>query len=169
VAQGLRAQLRTGNLLTGQLYVALDFFPNAKQVSFDRARMPIEVPTVPNSLDELQTQISSIARKLDRMPLEDIGNNLRDTLKSSNQLFQKLDDQLVPEMKQTLGSARKTFSEANQLLQKDSPLQSDVRQALQQLTQTLQSLNALTDHLERHPESLIRGKPNRQESTGEAK
>ena len=47
---------------------------------------------------------------------------------------------------------------AEQVLQKDSPLQSDVRQALQQLTQTLQSLNALTDYLERHPESLIRGK-----------
>ena len=49
-------------------------------------------------------------------------------------------------------------AEADQLLQKDSPVQSDLREALQQVTQTLQSLNALTDYLERHPESLIRGK-----------
>jgi paraquat-inducible protein B len=166
VARGLRGQLRTGNLLTGQLYVALDFFPNAPQVKVDTAQVPLEVPTVPNSLDELQTQISSIARKLDKVPFEDIGNNLRDTLKSANVLFKQLDTQVVPEMKDTLGAARKTFGTADQLLQKDSPVQSDLREALQQLTQTLQSLNALSDYLERHPESLIRGK---QDKKGEQK
>jgi paraquat-inducible protein B len=166
VSNGLRGQLRTGNLLTGQLYVALDFFPNAAKVKVDVAQYPMEVPTVPNSLDELQTQLSSIARKLDKVPFEDIGKNLRDTLKSANALFKQLDSQVVPEMKDTLGAARQTFSTADQLLQKDSPVQSDLREALQQLTQTMQSLNALSDYLERHPESLIRGK---QEKNGEQK
>jgi paraquat-inducible protein B len=166
VARGLRGQLRTGNLLTGQLYVALDFFPNAPQVKVDVAQYPLEVPTVPNSLDELQTQLASIARKLDKVPFEEIGTNLRDTLKSANVLFKQLDSQVVPEMKNTLGAARQTFSTADQLLQKDSPVQSDLREALQQLTQTMQSLNALSDYLERHPESLIRGK---QDKKGEHK
>ncbi|NGZ85888.1 PqiB family protein [Duganella aceris] len=166
VERGLRGQLRTGNLLTGQLYVALDFFPNAAKVKVDVTQYPMEVPTVPNSLDELQTQLSSIARKLDKVPFEEIGNNLRDTLKTANVLFKQLDTQVVPEMKDTLGAARKTFSTADQLLQKDSPVQSDLREALQQLTQTMQSLNALSDYLERHPESLIRGK---QEKKGEQK
>ena len=161
VSRGLRGQLRTGNLLTGQLYVALDFFPNAQQVKVDVTQYPMEVPTVPNSLDELQTQLASIARKLDKVPFEDIGVNLRDTLKSANVLFKQLDTQVVPEMKDTLGAARQTFSTADQLLQKDSPVQSDLREALQQLTQTMQSLNALSDYLERHPESLIRGKPDK--------
>jgi uncharacterized lipoprotein YmbA len=40
-----------------------------------------------------------------------------------------------------------------------------VREALQQLTQTLQSLNALSDYLERHPESLIRGKQDKKRRT----
>ncbi|MBV6322183.1 intermembrane transport protein PqiB [Duganella violaceipulchra] len=169
VARGLRGQLRTGNLLTGQLYVALDFFPNATKVNLDVAQYPLEVPTVPNSLDELQTQIASIARKLDQVPFGEIGNNLRDTLKSANVLLKQIDAQVVPEMKDTLGAARKTFGEANQLLQKDSPVQSDLREALQQLTQTLQSLNALSDYLERHPESLLRGKTNKQDTKGEPK
>jgi paraquat-inducible protein B len=158
VARGLRGQLRTGNLLTGQLYVALDFFPNATPAKLDTTQELVELPTVPNSLDELQTQISSIARKLDKVPFEDIGKNLRDTLRSADVLMKRLDSQVVPEMKDTLAAARKTFAEADQLLQKDSPVQSDLREALQQVTQTLQSLNALTDYLERHPESLIRGK-----------
>jgi len=166
VARGLRGQLRTGNLLTGQLYVALDFFPNAKSVKIDMNQDPLEIPTVPNTLDELQTQLSSIARKLDKVPFEEIGTNLRDTLKSADTLLKQIDSQVVPEMKDTLGAARKTFGTAEELLQKDSPVQSDLREALQQLTQTMESINALTDYLERHPESLIRGKP---EKKGEKK
>jgi len=159
VSHGLRGQLRTGNLLTGQLYIALDFFPNASQVKLDMNAYPIEVPTVPNALDELQAQIASIARKLDKVPFDQIGINLRDSLKSADNLFKKVDGQLVPELQQTLGEARKTFGEAQQVLQQDSPVQSDLRGALQQLTQTLQSLSELSDYLERHPEALIRAKP----------
>lgn len=162
VSRGLRAQLRTGNLLTSQLYIALDFFPKAAPVKLDLTQYPIEVPTVPNSLDELQSQVASIVRKLDQVPYADIGNNLNTTLKNANVLFKQLDSQVVPEMKDTLKAAQQTFGTAEQVLQKDSPLQSDVRQALQQLTQTLQSLNALSDYLERHPESLIRGKQGEQ-------
>jgi paraquat-inducible protein B len=92
------------------------------------------------------------------VPFADIGNNLNATLKNANALFKQLDTQVVPEMKNTLGAAQQTFGTAEQLLQKDSPVQSDLREALQQLTQTLQSLNTLSDYLERHPESLIRGK-----------
>ena len=158
VSRGLRAQLRTGNLLTSQLYIALDFFPKADKVVLDTTKYPVEVPTVPNTLDELQTQVASIARKLDQVPFADIGNNLNATIKEANALFKQLDSQVVPEMRGTLTAAKNTFGTAEQVLQKDSPLQSDVRQAMQQLTQTLQSLNALTDYLERHPESLIRGK-----------
>ncbi len=159
VSHGLRGQLRTGNLLTGQLYIALDFFPHAAQVKLDMNAYPIEVPTVPNALDELQAQIASIARKLDKVPFDQIGNNLRDSLKSADNLFKKVDSQLVPELQSTLGEARQTFGAAQQVLQQDSPVQSDLRAALQQLSQTLQSLNELSDYLQRHPEALIRAKP----------
>lgn len=158
VQRGLRAQLRNGNLLTGQLYIALDFFPKLPKVTLDASQETLEIPTIPNSLDELQAQISSIARKLDQLPLADIGNNLNASLKNANLLFQKLDAQVVPDLKATLTAAQHTFGSAEKVLQSDSPLQSDVRQALQELTQTLQTVNTLAEYLERHPESLIRGK-----------
>ncbi|MTW01787.1 MCE family protein [Duganella ginsengisoli] len=158
VSRGLRAQLRTGNMLTGQLYIALDFFPNSPAVKMDLAQSPLELPTIPNSLEELQTQLASIARKLDKVPFDQIGENLNGTLKNANALLRQLDKETMPEMKSTLASAKQTFAAAEQLLQKDAPVQSDLREALQQLTQTMQSLNALSDYLERHPESLLRGK-----------
>ncbi len=158
VTNGLRGQLRTGNLLTGQLYVALDLFPKAAKFKVNATQDPVELPTVPNTLDELQLQVADIAKKLDKIPFDQIGGNLNDALKNANNLFKQLDQQVVPEARDTLTAAKKTFGEAQSTLQSDSPLQSDVHQALQELTRTLQSLNALSDYLEQHPESLLRGK-----------
>ncbi|RQQ21909.1 MCE family protein, partial [Burkholderia stagnalis] len=159
VARGLRGQLRTGNLLTSQLYVALDFFPKAPAVKIDAARVPLELPTVANELEELQVQVADIAKKLDKVPFEQIGKNLNSTLANADRLFKQLDSQVMPEARDTLSAAKQTFSAAEATLQQDSPMQSDVRGALKELTRTLQSLNALSDYLERHPESLLKGKP----------
>ncbi|CEJ96207.1 Paraquat-inducible protein B [Caballeronia glathei] len=158
VAHGLRGQLRTGNLLTSQLYIALDFFPKAQAVKVNTSADTLELPTVPNTLDELQLQVADIAKKLDKIPFDEIGANLNSSLKNANSLFKQLDTQVAPEARDTLSAAKKTFVDAQTTLQQDSPLQSDVHQALQELTRTLQSLNALSDYLERHPESLLRGK-----------
>lgn len=158
VKRGLRGQLRTGNLLTGQLYVALDVFPKAPAAKLDLSGDPIELPTVPNTLDELQTQIADIARKLDRIPLDQIGDNLNNSLTDADRLFRRLDTDVVPQARDALVGARRSFSSAEATLRTGSPLQSDVHQALRELTRTLESLSALSDYLERHPESLVRGK-----------
>ena len=68
VARGLRAQTRTGNLLTGQLYIAIDFVPNEPRIAFDGAVRPLRIPTAPGTLDHAQEQISSIVAKLDALP-----------------------------------------------------------------------------------------------------
>ncbi|WJF89811.1 MlaD family protein [Paraburkholderia bonniea] len=159
VKHGLRGQLRTGNLITSQLYVALDIFPKAPPATIDVNLDPLELPTIANTLDELQLQVADIARKLNKVPFEQIGDNLNSSLKNANQLFNRLDGEVVPQIRDMLTSAKQTFSSAEATLQQGSPLQSDVHQALQELTRTLQSLNALSDYLERHPESLLRGKP----------
>ncbi len=160
VQRGLRGQLRTGNLLTNQLYVALDFFPKAAPVGFQTNRTPLVLPTVPNTLDELQLQLADITRKLNKVPFDQIGSNLNTTLQNADKLFKRLDTQVAPEARDTLRAAKQTFATAQStLLQQDAPLQTDVRQALKALTRTLQSLNTLADYLERHPEALLQGKP----------
>jgi paraquat-inducible protein B len=159
VQHGLRGQLRTGNLITGQLYIALDMFPNAGKATVDMSHEPLELPTMPNTLDELQLQIADIAKKLDKIPFDQIGTNLNTALTHADKLFTQLDTEVLPQARDTLSAAKQTFGSAEATLQQDSPMQSDVHQALQELTRTLQSLNALSDYLERHPESLVRGKP----------
>ena len=158
VMEGLRGQLRTGNLLTGQLYVALDMFPKAPRAIVDVHQNPIELPTVPNTLDELQVQIADIARKLNQVPFDKIGANLNGALENANKLFGHLDTEVVPQARDTLAAAQRTFGTAEVTLQQAAPLQSDVQNAMQELTRTLQSLNALADYLERHPQALLFGK-----------
>ena len=166
VAKGLRAQLRTGNLLTGQIYVALDFFPKAPAAKIDPSKTPTELPTMQNSLDELQSQVQEIVGKVNKVPFEEIGKDVRTslatldkTLKGAEQLTRTLNNDVSPEITAAMKDARKTISSAERTLAEDSPLQTDMRQMLQELTRAAGSVRVLTDYLERHPESLLRGKP----------
>jgi paraquat-inducible protein B len=166
IGKGLRAQMRTGNLLTGQNYIAFDFFPNAPKVTIDVDKDTVEMPTMQNSLDELQAQVQEIVTKVNKVPFEQIGSDMRTalatlnkTLVSAEQLTRTLNNDVSPEITAAMKDARKTINSAERTLAQDSPLQQDMRQTLQELTRAAGSVRVLTDYLERHPESLLRGKP----------
>jgi paraquat-inducible protein B len=59
----------------------------------------------------------------------------------------------------TLETAGKTLTAAGRAVAEDAPLQQDLRHTLQELSRSAASLRVLTDYLEQHPESLLRGKP----------
>ena len=158
IEQGLRGQLRMGNLLTGQRYIALDFFSHAPAVHIDTAHLPVELPTVPDTIEELQDQLTRIVTRLDHVPFDQIGYNLDASLGSVNTLLVRLNDEIAPQAQSTLVAARESFAAARATLEEDSPLQSDVHLAVAQLGRTLASINALTDYLEQHPESMVWGK-----------
>ena len=172
VSKGLRAQIRASNLLTGQLYIALDFFPKAHKVNFDVTKSPVEIPTIPGSLRELQSTLASIANKLDKVPFESIGQELQKTLTSTNKLIVQIDEKLAPEansaiieMRATLVEAKNAMTEAQRTLKSieqsvgaDGKIQQDAHEAMREITRAAQSTRALVDYLERHPEALIRGK-----------
>jgi paraquat-inducible protein B len=171
--RGLRAQLRSGNLVTGQLFIALDFYPDAAKAKIDWSRDPVEIPVVPSTVQDLETKITGIVAKLDKLPYEAIGTDVTKVLVTLNQTLQdaskavnRIDADVTPELKMIVGELRGTISSADGLLKstdatlvgKDAPAQQDLRDALQELARTARSLRVLTDYLERHPEALIRGK-----------
>ncbi len=171
--RGLRGQLRSGNLLTGQLFVAFDYFPNAPKAKIDWAQPTPELPVVPSGLVDLEAKLSNILAKLDRMPLDAIGSDLKKeletldaTLRDASKLLNHVDAEVVPELKTALEEARRTLAAAERAIQgaettlvgPDAPGQQELHDALQEITRAAASLRALTDYLERHPESLLRGK-----------
>lgn len=178
--RGLRAQLRTGNLLTGQLYVAFDYFPKAPKATIGLSRGVHELPVVPSDLADLTAKLGSILDKLDKLPFEQIGSELvRDlaaldkTLASATKLIDRVDTEIVPSIKtdlealhrtlgsleRTLGSAERTLKNADAtLVGPDAPVQHELREALVEFTRAARSLRVFLEYLERHPESPIRGK-----------
>ncbi|WP_028224252.1 PqiB family protein [Paraburkholderia ferrariae] len=157
VARGLRAQARSSNLLTGQLYISLDFVPNAPKVAFDPNAQPLMLPTAPGSFDKMQEQVATILDKISRMPLDSIGQHLDTSLSDLDGTLKQINAQVLPATTQTLQQARQTFGAAQGMLADDSPLQENLGQTLQELQRTARSLRTLTDLLGRHPEALLRG------------
>jgi paraquat-inducible protein B len=165
VEKGYRAQLRTGNLVTGQLYVAFDRFPNAPQARVDRTKTPPELPTTPGSLAQLQQTLSTIAAKIEHIPMEEVANDARRalqtlnrTLESTDQLVRQINGDIAPDVAAVLVDARKTLDAARLTLASDSPQLVQVRQAMGELARAAESVRLLADTLEKNPESLIRGK-----------
>jgi paraquat-inducible protein B len=158
VAHGLRAQLNTGNLLTGQRFVAFDFFPHPAPAKVDWAARPAELPTTPGNLREIQVALSSIVNKLDQLPLQQISADLRRTLTTVNGMLEHIDAEVTPEARDALAQARKALGSVDRLLSTSPPLQQDARDTMRELARAAQSFRVLADYLERHPEALIRGK-----------
>ncbi|MGH8766434.1 MAG: mammalian cell entry protein, partial [Burkholderiales bacterium] len=163
IARGLRAQLRSGNLLTGQLIVALDFFPAAPKaglhpsVKLAADSLP-EIPTMPSSLVEIQETIASIAAKVKTIPIDEVAADLRQTLRSANHMLERVDAEIMPDARATLVDARKAMSAVEQALKPESPLSQDAREAMRELARAAAAFRALSDYLERHPEAMISGK-----------
>jgi paraquat-inducible protein B len=148
IARGLRAQLRSGSMLTGAMYVALDFFPDAAPVTIDWSENPVRIPVVPGEFEAIEASITRIIKKLDKVPVEAIGNDLAKAL---------------VDLRHTLGSAERTLDTAGQAIAPNSTLQTDLATTLQEVNRAARAASDLLDYLERHPEALIRGK------TGEGK
>lgn len=171
VKNGMRAQLKSASLLTGQQFVNLDFIDPA-----DREKTPPRFglrdrdgayvfPTADNPTDDIEAQIAGIVKKLNKVPFEQIGQDvhrmlgsLDATLKQTEQLAKTVNSDLAPQMKETLAEARRTLQSARSVFSEDAPLQNNARDTLDQVAKAAASVRVLTDYLQTHPEALIRGK-----------
>lgn len=162
VDNGLRAQLRTANLLSGAQYVAFDFVPKAAPAKLAMSNGAPLVPTVPGTLSELQPQIAEIVAKISKVPFDEIGRDLRGTLQQAQQSIREL----TPEAQKALAEVQRTLHSVQQsldrldrnLLDESAPVQRNVEQTMVELQRAAQALRTLGDYLQRHPESILRGK-----------
>jgi paraquat-inducible protein B len=160
INKGLRAQLQTGSLLTGQLLVDLDFHPESKIVFSDNKSVYPEFPTTASSLDQFTHSANIIMNKVAKLPLEDLTTEANKTLQAL-QSTSKAATGMLATAKGTLDTADKTMTSAHQLLstlEPGSTTHYELDQLLQELTQAAGSVKQLADYLEQNPDSLIRGK-----------
>ena len=165
--EGMRAQLRSGSIVTGERYVALDFFTDATPATVDWSLAEPVVPTVPSTLPEMQAKLEAILVKVDSIPFQKIGGDLAETLESARKMLDGIDTEVTPELKSTLAELRTTLAAADKVLEgadrnitsTDGPTLQALQQALDEVAGAARALRSLADYLERHPEALIQGKP----------
>jgi paraquat-inducible protein B len=158
VSRGLRAQPRSASLLTGKLYIALDFLPASARVAFDASTQPLELPTVNGTFQELEANVGRLIKKVNDLPLEKIAADLDADLKDLHETLTGLHAQVLPNAVDTLSALHRTLDSAERTLDVESPLQRGLAETLLEARGTLQSLRELADYLDRHPDALLRGR-----------
>jgi len=144
VEQGLRAQLKTGSLITGQLYVELDFHPDAApaQIIWE-GRYP-QMPTVPTSMEEITTSLTALLKKMEKLPIEQIGSDLRDTVQGAKRLVNSAElQESIAALNQTLNQAQQFAASLNKVI---AP---ELRSAASNLNTTLDYTRQLARNFDR--------------------
>jgi paraquat-inducible protein B len=157
VSRGLRAELKTGNLISGSLLVAVNFFPDEPPATLDWSQNPVEFPTVSGKVEAIEDSVASLLKNLDKTAI-----GVRGTLTNADSLLENLDKTLGT-TRGTLTNADQLLGNVNQLIEPNSVLDTELNILLQQGGDAARALRVLADYLERHPEALIHGK------SGEAK
>jgi paraquat-inducible protein B len=177
VERGLRAQLKSGNLLTGELLVDLDFRPDSPPATLDRSGTYPEIPSVPADLAAMTASVTTALTKLATLPLPELVEDLRRTIQGVDGLVTSPDtkqavaaltqaavrlEALIGTLDQRAGplfaQAQSTLAAANGMVAADAPLRYDMNALLKELTGAARSIRVFADYLERHPDALIRGK-----------
>ena len=165
VSRGLRAQLKMGSLITGNLFVDLDFYPQAPRQSMAHHGKYREIPTLPTTMEALVSNLTKFVDRLQKLPLEEISSELkstipamRETLQQATTLMNRLDRETAPQAQATLTQVQATLAALEQALRSDSPVQHDLRRALDEFAKASRALRDLADTLERNPEAVIWGK-----------
>ena len=142
VAKGLRARLGTQNYLTGQLMIELEFIPSDEKPVYRRpadGKFP-EIPTV-------LSQFAEISQGIQELPL-------RETIRQFSSFMDKLNNTLLPDFNKLIND----FEVIPTRTRTVPETLNNFNKAMQNISNAAKSLGNFTDYLERHPESLLRGK-----------
>ena len=176
VAKGLRAALKTDSLITGTLFVDLDYYPEAAAAEVTQLGEYSAMPTVSSGLALLETKITAILDKIQALPLNEAMDKIGKAAEETATTVAAARDTLT-EINATAAAARKTLDDpafrkipadlrtALEALQKtvssigpDGTMQGDLLRTLDELRASLRSIKALSTTIDEKPSSLLFGR-----------
>ncbi len=128
IEKGLRAQLQLQSFVTGQLMIAIDFFPGTPVRYVGLVKKYPEIPTTPSSMEQL-------TRTLENLPIQEFVKKLTSTVDGLNKLVNS------PEAKASLKSVRAGLHETAEILKK---VNSQIEPIIDNLRDTSESLKSAT-------------------------
>ena len=174
IAKGLRATLKTGNLLTGSLYISLDFLDKPPAAELQHLAGYVVLPTSSGGFDQIQNKITQLLDTINELPLKETVLSADSTLKSIgsaaaqadqtlaelDQLLSAEDTQNLPvELRDTLENLRHNLSGLAGDFSAGSPFYRKLNGNLDQLQKTLHSVDQLSVQLATQPSELLFSDP----------
>ena len=184
---GLRASLQSASLITGQEVVALDFVTDAPPATLTKEGEDFVLLTIEGGgFAGLASSANDLLGKVNTIPFDQIGQSLNGILKSVNDMtqgpqlkkaltdlsamiasaqamVQRLDTKQLPELtaglEKTLTSANKLVLSLDSGYGDNTKFNRDLDRLMAQTTDAVRSIRALADLLARHPEALVKGRP----------
>lgn len=167
IRKGLRATLKTGNLLTGALYVDFNSVPDSlASAGYGRFGSYHTIPTVAGGLARIEQQANRLLNKFNELPLEQTLSNLDAMLKESKQSFAAMRElssnmnklatqpgaqQLPAELTRAMQELQKTLRSFSS----DSPVYGDLNRSVESLNSLLRELKPAARKVNEKPNSLI--------------
>lgn len=188
VEKGLRAQQRTGNLLTGQSYIGMEIYPAASPQTLRTDDAHPVVPTIPNTMVEVASTVRRMVERIENLPMEAVLADIREaaqqvevmtgseTMESAidnidksfaefRQITAGFADGTLPRINDMLDQARASLARSEQALDgigrvmdESAPAVYNLNRLLLDLQEAARAIEALADYLERHPDAIVFGK-----------
>ena len=166
VARGLRAQLITSNLLTGQKVIAMDIVAGAPKAQLDPNAASPEFPTTHGAdIDAIMQNLQNTLHHIDQATAGPaLGNAIRNldaTLSHLEQITRDVQPQIKPlidSLRATADAAQSAAQSAGSTLGPDGALATQLPALMQQISEAARALRELSEFLARHPDALLRGR-----------
>jgi paraquat-inducible protein B len=187
IENGLRAQLQWQSLVTGQLFVQLDFHEDQPAIFVGGDPSVREIPTIPTPLEIVTETVRHLIERVGELPLEEIIQNLNRTLDGVAALIESGEaqsvlanlDAAVSELRGAIGRLDGRVGEVTEGLEgtlraatgtleeiqgvvgaigEGSQIQYELQMLVREATQAAKAMQNLADSLEQRPESLLTGK-----------
>ncbi|MDR1401591.1 MAG: MlaD family protein [Puniceicoccales bacterium] len=150
IDRGLAAKLSMESILTGKLYVGLDYYKNKHERVFKDINLKKykNMPSVATDLDEFMASFDVIMKKLSKIEFEKISHKITTLLDG---LSSKITDL-------NFSSFNKAMESIADVLTFDSSTRRSIDALFQQFSKTLRSLRVLVEFIERNPNAFVAGK-----------
>ncbi len=140
IANGLRAKLQTGSLLTGQLYIALDVYNEGISGPLTQNSEGISImPSVASDLDQVTDGVQKALAKINALPLQELFENANSAVARANTLLGQFDDLALPER------VDRTFDSADSAIVEYATLGKNLRRELTSLSAQMSEFVATAD------------------------
>ena len=181
IDKGLRAEIKSGNLMLGSKYIELHFVEDAKpaQLMASEKGVASQIPTVDQPLDQLERQLSKVADAFSRVPVDSIGRGVDESLQALSNILNVFNknntaealhgtianaekatrhlEGAVTDARDTLAQLTQTLKSVDHSIAPDSQLHAEFLEMLNSVSEASDSFDRFVEELYRYPNSLVFG------------